>query len=311
MKIEQPYLTLVATNKCNYRCFYCSPDGHGGMGEGFGVKNDEPELEDLVLKSRLAESMGTKKIRVTGGEPTLIPWLPELLQELGKGSSELSVATNGFLQKRDFGRAKVRISLDTIIPEDYRSTCGAGDLARVLESVFELRDMGVLDRIACVVTNRNYPNVSGYLRWAIDNDLSVKFFDLYATVLTKDQWVSEYADIGSFDSLLQLIGGVPRQIGYTKSFGIPAKHYDLPNGTYVRVKDSMEGTRYGSICGGCDSYPCQEGLYTVAYADKKLLPCRQGPQYEAGSVEDFVNNLGFLQKVFQRSYFSRAFWRDK
>ena len=60
------YLRLSVTDLCNYRCTYCLPDGYQGK-----AKPNElnlPEIETLV---GVFAAAGTRKIRLTGGEPTL------------------------------------------------------------------------------------------------------------------------------------------------------------------------------------------------------------------------------------------------
>ena len=60
------YLRLSITENCNFRCTYCLPDGSE-------CHSHEGELS-LIEIERLANAfaaLGTKKIRITGGEPSL------------------------------------------------------------------------------------------------------------------------------------------------------------------------------------------------------------------------------------------------
>ena len=60
-----PYLRLSVTDVCNFKCSYCLPDGYKGDADGFlGVD----EIRRLIVG--FAE-LGTRKVRLTGGEPTL------------------------------------------------------------------------------------------------------------------------------------------------------------------------------------------------------------------------------------------------
>ena len=60
-----PYLRLSITDVCNFKCSYCLPDGYKGDADGFlGVD----EIRRLI--AGFAE-LGTRKVRLTGGEPTL------------------------------------------------------------------------------------------------------------------------------------------------------------------------------------------------------------------------------------------------
>ena len=60
------YLRLSVTDLCNYRCNYCLPNGYQGK-----AKPDELSLAEINTLVRVFAASGTRKIRLTGGEPTL------------------------------------------------------------------------------------------------------------------------------------------------------------------------------------------------------------------------------------------------
>ena len=60
------YLRLSVTDLCNYRCNYCLPNGYQGK-----AKPDELSLAEISTLVRVFAASGTRKIRLTGGEPTL------------------------------------------------------------------------------------------------------------------------------------------------------------------------------------------------------------------------------------------------
>ena len=59
------YLRISITDRCNYRCRYCMPDG----GIEKCAHEDICSLEELRDMAAAAVRCGVKKIRVTGGEP--------------------------------------------------------------------------------------------------------------------------------------------------------------------------------------------------------------------------------------------------
>ena len=61
------YLRLSITDACNFKCSYCLPDGYQRSGESAGPL-DPSEISRLI---RAFVQMGTRKVRLTGGEPTL------------------------------------------------------------------------------------------------------------------------------------------------------------------------------------------------------------------------------------------------
>ena len=61
-----PYLRMSLTEACNYRCGYCLPDGYDGPSRGFLTRGEIGRL----LRAFVA--LGMSKLRLTGGEPSLI-----------------------------------------------------------------------------------------------------------------------------------------------------------------------------------------------------------------------------------------------
>ena len=62
-------LRISITDRCNLRCIYCMPD------EGvFHEQNDRLlSFEEIVRVVQAAAGLGIRKVRLTGGEPTVAP----------------------------------------------------------------------------------------------------------------------------------------------------------------------------------------------------------------------------------------------
>jgi molybdenum cofactor biosynthesis enzyme MoaA len=61
------YLRISLTERCNLRCFYCMPE------EGIDLSPKSHILSDdeVIRLASLFVKSGVKKIRLTGGEPTI------------------------------------------------------------------------------------------------------------------------------------------------------------------------------------------------------------------------------------------------
>ena len=118
---EYYYLRLSITDMCNFRCNYCLPDG-------YQPEPNKPSFLTLDEIRRLVSSfavMGTEKVRITGGEPTLRKdFLPivESLRDID-GIKQIALTTNGFrlltlvwiaLMQECFSALPVSISLMTL-----------------------------------------------------------------------------------------------------------------------------------------------------------------------------------------------------
>ncbi len=130
------YLRLSLTARCNFRCTYCSP-APDGADEGL-------RREEAARLVRLFAGLGVRRVRLTGGEPTLRPDLPEVAGDAAAtpGIEEVALTTNGQRLEelaaplRAAGVSRLNVSLDTLRPERLASLAGrAADLARILRGV--------------------------------------------------------------------------------------------------------------------------------------------------------------------------------
>lgn len=82
------YIFLSITNRCNRSCDYCL------------VKDTLNKTEDALNKDVLFNYLGYLNkgdlVEITGGEPTLIPWLEELVQFLNNKEVYIVLRTNGY-----------------------------------------------------------------------------------------------------------------------------------------------------------------------------------------------------------------------
>lgn len=95
------YLRISLTEKCNLRCTYCMPN------EGIKLSSRESYLniEELKRISKIfVQSCGVKKIRLTGGEPTidkkLVPMLEYFNDLRTHGLGKVALTTNGLTLTR-------------------------------------------------------------------------------------------------------------------------------------------------------------------------------------------------------------------
>src|SRR5215216_6037680 len=135
-------LRISVTDRCNFRCTYCMPE------EGMTwLKSDRLlTFEEIGRLSRIAVALGIRELRLTGGEPTLRPGLPDLVRDLAQieGTSSLSLTTNGFLLKKlagplaEAGLTRVNVSLDTLNHEKFHQITRRPALDQVLAGLAEL-----------------------------------------------------------------------------------------------------------------------------------------------------------------------------
>jgi len=110
-------LRISITDRCNFRCVYCmEPDVQ------FAPRQSLLSPDEIVRIARIAEGLGVRKIRLTGGEPTLHPRLTEIIQGIRSATSvEIAMITNGSLltrallrQWKNAGLQRITISIDSM-----------------------------------------------------------------------------------------------------------------------------------------------------------------------------------------------------
>lgn len=132
-------LRVSVTDRCNYRCTYCMPAG----GVTHGARDETLAFEETAALVRLFVRLGVRRVRLTGGEPTVRRDLPALVRLLRAidGLQEIALSTNAHLLAdlaaplRAAGVDRLNVSLDSLRPDAFRRITGGGDLARVLDGL--------------------------------------------------------------------------------------------------------------------------------------------------------------------------------
>lgn len=112
------YLRISVTDRCNFRCQYCMPL----EGLPWLPKSEILQYEEIAEVVRQLAPLGLKRIRITGGEPTIRPQLATLVRMLRdiQGVDDISLSTNGVklpamaAELRDAGLDRVNISADSL-----------------------------------------------------------------------------------------------------------------------------------------------------------------------------------------------------
>jgi GTP 3',8-cyclase len=136
------YLRVSVTDRCNYRCTYCMPEALGDQ-LTFEPRAAVLTFEELERLVRVFAGLGVRKIRLTGGEPTIRKGIVELAGRVARvpGIDQVVMTSNGHLLRElaaplaAAGVSAVNVSLDTLDPERFRALTGRGDLARVLAGI--------------------------------------------------------------------------------------------------------------------------------------------------------------------------------
>ena len=125
-------LRVSVTDRCNFRCPYCMPREVFGPGYEFLPRSAILSFEEIVRVVGVFGTLGLRKLRLTGGEPTVRADLAELVRMLRETLPDVDIAltTNGSRlvslaqPLTDAGLDRVTVSLDSIDPEICRRMNG-------------------------------------------------------------------------------------------------------------------------------------------------------------------------------------------
>jgi cyclic pyranopterin phosphate synthase len=180
------YLRLSVTDRCNFKCVYCLPNGcPRGSGE-------EPlslaEIDHLVQGFA---GLGFWKVRLTGGEPTLRPDIVDVVQRIARtpGIRRVGLTTNGYRlasiarELRDAGLGSLNVSVDSLDPERFREITGTDRLDRVVAGVEAALAAGIpsVKVNAVLLRGMDDGELRRFLSWTERVPLTVRFIELMQT----------------------------------------------------------------------------------------------------------------------------------
>ncbi len=178
------YLRLSITENCNLKCIYCNPDGM------LCQPNDIKQLsaDEIVRTVQAMVRVGVKKVRVTGGEPTVRADLLEIIRRIAdiEGVEDLSMTTNGLRLitlaplLKQAGLRRLNISLDSLDPQKFETITGGGKLQTVLDGIDQAIAVGLtpIKINTVLIRGINDDEIDGLIALAKDRPIDVRFIEL-------------------------------------------------------------------------------------------------------------------------------------
>jgi len=137
------YLRLSVTDVCNFRCTYCLPDGYHPSKGGAEGRKSFLSLEEIRRVVSGFAAMGTRKVRLTGGEPSLRRDFTAIIETVANtpGIEKVAMTTNGYRLKErarewfDAGLTALNVSVDSLDPRQFHQITGENKLADVMAGI--------------------------------------------------------------------------------------------------------------------------------------------------------------------------------
>ncbi len=280
------YVRLSVTDRCDLRCKYCMPEGFKDFEEPAHWLTAD-EIERVI---GAFGRLGTRRVRVTGGEPLVRKNLPELAARLAAlpGIEDLSLSTNATrLDKHgqalfDAGVSRINVSLDTLKPERFKEIT-QGKLEKVLNGLMAAKQAGFhpIKINMVVMQGVNDDEVEDMVEFCIEHDFTLRFIETMPVGETgraaTDQYISLQDVKARLEQRFELLPGVMPGGGPARYVQVAGT--DLRIGfitpisqhfceTCNRVRLSVDGTLYMCL-GQEESYPLRE-LLRAGISDAEL-----------------------------------------
>ncbi|WP_213880830.1 GTP 3',8-cyclase MoaA [Pseudomonas sp. dw_358] len=232
------YLRMSVTDRCDFRCVYCMAEDMT-----FLPRAKILTLEEILEVARSFVALGTRKIRLTGGEPLVRKGIVELCGQIAAlpGLRELCMTTNGSQLTRlaqplrDAGVDRLNISLDSLDPERFRQLTRTGDLVQVLAGIDAAHAAGFTHTKlnAVIMQGRNDHEVGDLVQYALDHGLDISFIEEMPLGV-----ISEHSRAESFFSSEQVREQLARRFNLlpsTDATGGPSRYWRVAGAPDSRI----------------------------------------------------------------------------
>ena len=287
------YLRISVTDRCNFRCVYCMPEA----GLPWLPKSEILSYEEISAIVAQLAPLGLRRLRITGGEPTIRPNLDALIRLLRANThiDDIALSTNGVRLPqmatlyREAGLDRVNISADSLradrIAKIARRNLGFEPVAAARAA--QQAGLGPIKINVVVMRGINDDEILDFARLTLEHEWHVRFIELMPVgelrELTFDHVVPS-------DEVLQRIGALgslAKSEGPARGNG-PAAYYRL---------DGAAGT-IGVITPMTHTY-CESCNRVRLTADGRLRTCLFG-DHEV-NLRDPLRAGDPLESLFRRA----------
>jgi cyclic pyranopterin phosphate synthase len=235
------YLRVSVTDRCDLRCLYCMPEKMR-----FLPREQVLSIEELDRLCSAFVALGTRKLRLTGGEPLVRKGFMTLVEGLARhlrsgALDELTLTTNG-TRLAEFAGAlaahgvrRINVSLDTLDAETFRRVTRGGDLAKVLAGIDAASDAGLEVKVNTVALARdNRAEIPALVAWAHGRGCDLTLIETMPVGEVDEDRTDQFVSLAEVRADLAAIWTLA---GDDHATGGPAR--------YVRVEET--GRRIGFI----------------------------------------------------------------
>lgn len=248
------YLRISVTDRCNFRCTYCMPL----EGLPWLPKADILSYEEIVGVVEQLAPLGLRRIRLTGGEPTIRPQITTLVSQLRAvpGVEDIALSTNGVKLPelaqplRAAGLDRINMSADSLRPDRVtaiaRRDLGFDPVASLRAA--EAAGLSPIKVNVVVMRGLNDDEVADFARLTRDHPWHIRFIELMPVGDMRELTWDHVVPTAEILDRMAAVDALVPDAGPSRGNG-PAAYYRFPGapGT-VGVITPMTHT----YCGTCN-----------------------------------------------------------
>ncbi|MCE2902808.1 MAG: GTP 3',8-cyclase MoaA [Gemmatimonas sp.] len=227
------YLRISITDRCNFRCQYCMPL----EGLPWLPKQDILRYEEITEVVRQLAPLGLRRLRITGGEPTIRPQLASLIRLLRQipGIEDIALSTNGVRLPEmahdlaEAGLDRVNISADSLRPERVAAIARRDLSFDLVRAARAAEDAGIAPIKVNVVVMRgiNDDEVADFAALTRVHPWHVRFIELMPVGELRDLTWEHVVPSEEVLQRVRSLGALEPDQGPVRGNG-PAVYYRLP-----------------------------------------------------------------------------------
>ncbi len=281
------YLRISVTDRCNFRCLYCMP----AEGLAWLPKADILTYEEIAATVGQLAPLGLRRLRITGGEPTIRPDLERLVAQLRAvpGIEDIALSTNGVRLEalgptlRAAGLDRVNLSADSL-RRDRIAAISRRTLAFDPVQAATAAERAGLDPVKLnmvVMRGVNDDEIEDFARLTMDHPWHVRFIELMPVGEMRDLTWEHVVPSDEILARIRTLGALEPSAGPARGNG-PAVYHALAGarGT-IGVITPMTHT----YCGSCNRVrlTADGRLRTCLFGDHEVdlrTPLRAGEPLE-------------------------------
>ena len=185
-------LRAVLSDKCNYKCVFCSRDFNRAA-------NLDMFPDFLELCMRIFASLGGSKLTCTGGEPLLYPELLRVLRAAKSLGLAVSITTNGSLltrQPTEFYSLTdaLNISIPSFSPDEYINLTHGTSLESVKVGAVRSAELGLKVKINCVYSQGRELMIDEMVEYFAPHGITIKLMN---DMLAGEEYYSAFMEYAS------------------------------------------------------------------------------------------------------------------